>query len=66
MTTRIDGVFVTLDHDIREDDVEVLLSAIRLLRGVLDVTVHPVSPESYIADMRARAELRQKLWEVLK
>lgn len=54
MTDRHAGYVVVLDTDIREDDAEGLMLALRALRGVL--TVEPVigSIEQTIADQRAR------------
>ena len=38
MTDRLKGCTVVFDRDIRVDDAEHLLDAIRMLRGVIDVT----------------------------
>ncbi len=65
MTTRLKGVLVTFEQDIREDDAEILINAIRMLRRVLDVVPVPNSVDDYIAEMRVKTELRKKLWEVL-
>lgn len=66
MTDRINALTVCLEQNIREDDIEPLLAAIRQLRGVLDVQPHVADMESYVAEQRARQELRDKLWELLK
>ena len=65
MTDRISGLFVALEQDIREDDVEDLIKAIKLLRGVAGVSTHVSNPDLYIAATRVRSELREKLLEVL-
>jgi hypothetical protein len=65
MTDRYTALTVVLDEDIREDDADGLLTAIRQLRGVLDVTPHVANSETQIAIQRARSELGKKLWEVL-
>lgn len=65
MTDRLKGFIVTLDHDIRVDDAQVLVDAIKLLRGVLSVKPLVSNIEDHIAHERAAHELGQKLWEVL-
>ena len=37
MTNRLKGVWVAFEQDIREDDAESIIGAIRCLRGVADV-----------------------------
>lgn len=65
MTDRINGLYVILEKDIREDDVEDLVNAIRLLRGVLKVETHVADFDEAIARARVRSELTGKLWDVL-
>lgn len=38
MTDRYSGFVVTLDHDLRADDAEETLTALRMVRGVISVT----------------------------
>lgn len=65
MTNRFYALSVALDADIREDDAQVLISAIKQLRGVLNVEGHVASIETWAAQERARTELSSKLWDVL-
>jgi hypothetical protein len=65
MTDRFNALVVALDNDIREDDAQVLTSAIKQLRGVLSVEGHVASIDSMVAQERARQELSGKLWDVL-
>lgn len=65
MTDRVNGLFVVLSTDIREDEIVVLIDAIKLLRGVIAVSTNKVTPEAYLAQERARHELREKLMDVL-
>lgn len=65
MTDRYNALTVVLEKDIREDDAEVLVSAIKQLRGVLSVEGNVSTAESHIAHERVRQELAKKLWEVL-
>jgi len=67
MTTRHSGYLVVLEVDLREDDAQPLLDAIRLLRGV--ASVQPIESEcgtQAISDARVRSELAKKLHEVLR
>lgn len=65
MTDRVSGLYVILEQDIREDDVEELVQAIRLLRGVLTVETHVADFEEAIAQARVRSELIRELWDAL-
>ena len=65
MTDRIHSLTVVLDHDIRSDDIETLINAIRLLRGVLTVETHVADIVTLMAEERARHEMRTKINAVL-
>lgn len=66
MTDRLNGVFVAFENDIRADDAEVPISAIKCLRGVLAVTPSITTADDYLHAQRARRALIDKLWEVLR
>jgi hypothetical protein len=57
MTTRHAGYIVTLDDDIREDDAEAIIGAIRMIKFVQSVT--PI--EAGYSDVIAR-ERRDSRW----
>lgn len=65
MTDRIYALTVTLDTDLRADDVQPLMRAIEHLRGVLTVTPLVADATTVVAQARARRELIQALWDVL-
>lgn len=65
MTDRFNAFVVTLDRDMREDDAQVLIQAIRQLRGVLTVVPHLSDISDVIATQRAQTRLREKLLSVL-
>ena len=67
MTDRFKSLLVSLDKDIREDDAESLLNAIRMLKGVLHVqgNISDALEDSTIA-MRERHRLEKKLWEAIR
>lgn len=65
MTDRVKGFWVALDDDIRVDDIEPVLSAVRQLRGVVGVTTSIVSAEDFMARERVRHQLGTELLAVL-
>lgn len=65
MTDRYNAFTVVLEHDIRDDDAEALINAIKQLRGVRNVTPHIADINAQIAEERVRAEYAKKLWSVL-
>ena len=66
MTDRINAFVVVLEHDIRDDDAAATINAIKQIKGVLDVQPTYASPDTMIAEMRARSILVKKLWDVLR
>ncbi len=66
MTDRIYAISVALEHDIRDDDIEPLLNAIRMLRGVAAVKTHVSDLEAWNARVQARQELVKKLYDALR
>ena len=65
MTIRLKAVLVTFDQDIREDDAEAILNAIRCIKHVADVSPIPTNPEDHAARQRVRAELSGKIFNAL-
>lgn len=65
MTDRFHSLTVVLDHDIREDDAEGIINAIRHLRGVISVTGNVVDAETWMAEERARHGIGAKLLDIL-
>lgn len=63
MTDRIRHLTVVLEHDFREDDVEAIIDAIRLIRGVGDVQTHAIDSRDAIALMRVRTEIYNQALE---
>lgn len=65
MSDRYNYLTVALEANLKDEDAEGLIKAIEQFRGVLEVKPHVADADSYIADARAKHELRQKLWESL-
>lgn len=65
MTDRHAGYVVTLNEDIREDDAEAIINAIRMVKGVIDVRPIVSNVELMIAEDRADQEWREKIRQLL-
>ena len=65
MSDRIHSLTVVLDENIRADDAEPIIDAIRQLRGVLSVSGNVANLSDHVARARAFVELRDKILGVL-
>lgn len=66
MTNRVRALTVVLDRDFRDDDVDVLVQAIRTMRGVETVELGPVVEyQDHMAREVAKSELRKELFDLL-
>jgi len=66
MTDRVKGLIVALDSDYRTDDVESIVNAIMMVKGVQKVTTCVVDADDWQNRVRIRLELIKKLWDVLE
>jgi hypothetical protein len=66
MTDRYNALTVALSRDIRDDDAEVIINAIKMIRGVEDVTGNVVDMDSYVAESRIKTEVIRKLHDIAK
>jgi hypothetical protein len=65
MTDRVHSLAVVLERDIRIDDVQATINAIKQVKGVIDVTPEIADLNSHMAYARARTDLQSKLWKAL-
>ena len=65
MTDRYYALTVILEKDIRDDDAEPIINAIKMIRGVQNVEGLISDPTTWMAEERARMELGKKLMEVV-
>lgn len=65
MTTKIKGFQVALDMNYREDDVEFIVNAIKMIKGV--ISVDPIEAEfsDYVEIVRVKQEMREKLYDLI-
>jgi len=66
VTDRHAGYVVTLAKDVREDDAEEILTALRMVKGVLSVEPIIADFKLHMAEERVRAEYRSKLIEFVR
>jgi len=66
MTDRIKGLTVALTHNIRDDDCQCIIDAIKMVKGVEGVEMHVADPMDYITKQQVKSELRDKIVEWFK
>ena len=66
MTDRINALVVILEEPTRDDDVESLINAIRLLRNVHSVHTNTLCTSDFIAEQKVKSEMQQKLLDIVK
>lgn len=65
MSERVKGFTVVLKNDLREEDAQLLKSAISLLSGVLSVEAIAATSEDYFAEQRVRATIGDEILKIL-
>lgn len=65
MTARVKSLTVALTEDVREDDVERLIDAIKMLGWVLAVAPTLATHQDWVIEERVKRDLRERLWKVL-
>jgi hypothetical protein len=66
MTDRVRHLTITLETDIRADDLAPIVSALQHVRGVAIVEPHVVQVPEHLARQAVRAELELKLHEAIE
>lgn len=64
MTDRHAGYLVTLADDVREDDAEAVINALRMVKGVVRVEPVPANIDQSIARTRRDSEWATRISEV--
>jgi hypothetical protein len=65
MTDRYNYLTVVLEDDFRADDCDDVITAIKMVKGVLSVKPNVRNAEDFCAMERVRSEIAQKIWDVL-
>jgi hypothetical protein len=68
MTNRHSGYVVVLTDDIREDDAEAVITALKMIKGVLSVQpiVNGANTEEIITTFRVNDKWRDKLTKLIQ
>ncbi len=66
MTDRIKGLTVSLTHDIRNDDCQAIIDAIKMVKGVEAVEMHVTDLDDWMARKHVKSELRDIVFEWFK
>lgn len=66
MSDHYNYLTVALQKDLRDDDAEWIINAIKMIKGVLNVKPNVVSPGDWSIGSRIKNDLRNRLYDVLK
>jgi hypothetical protein len=67
MTERHNAFIVILEHDIRDDDAQDAINAIKQIKGVLDVKpADAATPDVVVAESRVRIRIWDKIRKVFE
>jgi len=65
MTDRVKGLYVALDKDYRDDDVQALIDAIKMLRGVAEISTKVAQVDDYFNRAQIRYDIQSKLFDAI-
>lgn len=65
MTDRVKGLVVSLDADYRDDDVQEIISAIKMIKGVQDVSMSVVDHDDWMNRSRIGYEFQRKILDMI-
>ncbi len=66
MTDRYKGFLVTLDKEIRDDDSEYIINALKMIKGVYSVKPYIFKMEDHMNYVKAESEAGHKLLEFVR
>jgi hypothetical protein len=66
MTDRVRGFTVTLSEDCRIDDIEAIMTAMEMIKGVLHVEPKITTANDHMSEMRVRNEMRAKIYKFIE
>lgn len=64
MTDRVKGLYVALTKEIRIDDVQCVVEAIKMIKCVADVKENISNPDDYFNRKRVKEEIREAILQV--
>jgi len=66
MTDRYKGFLITLDKQIRDDDAEHIINALKMIRGVQSVKPYIKGMEDYMEYEKAKTDCGQKILDFVR
>ena len=66
MTDRVKGLAVVLDRDYRDDDVQVIVDAIKMIKGVLNVNPSITTGEDWMNRSKITLDVQRRLVDLAK
>jgi len=65
MTDRINALVVVLEKDIRDDDIECLINAIKCFRNVLSIKKNVRDSSDYVHESRLKNKMINALYKII-
>jgi len=65
MTEKYYALTVVLEKDVRVDDSEPIVNAIKMIKGVQSIKGNIATPETWMAEERARMDMQKKLLSIV-
>lgn len=65
MSDRIKGYIVILDKDYRDDDAEIIENAIKMIKGVKEITPSIVNSDDTINRIKIANEIKEKMYKLI-
>jgi hypothetical protein len=66
MSDRLKGCWVAFERDIKDEDAEPIMEAIRYIRGVQAVDASVTDSDDWLARQHIKADVREKLLALYK
>lgn len=66
MSDKVKGFVVALENDLREDEIEHVINAIKMVKGVVNVEPIKTTSHDQIFQLRIKAEMRNKFYDFIK
>lgn len=66
MSDKIKGLTIVLEPNIRDDDAEVIINAIKMIRGVAGVEAHVADLDHYMAVAQVRTQIGMDLLDSIR
>jgi len=65
MTDRINTITIVLERDVRDDDIEPLVQALQMIRGVAAVKPNVAHVSDFMAEERAKRDMGHRILDAI-